>query len=106
MSYPARDPSQRDLGRSGLPKPHASARPTPRARPDMAFLQDEYDPADRRPVTWAAVIVWAIIAALAILGFLLGWLIGSTGFPALLDFIAPTAAQARQLGWVAISEAM
>ena len=46
-----------------------------------------------------------VITLLMIIGPIMSWLVMSViDWQAVLDFIAPTAAQARNAGWVAISE--
>ncbi|MFG6082295.1 hypothetical protein ACEUZ9_002940 [Paracoccus litorisediminis] len=56
------------------------------------------------PSAWAWVFVWIGVVSLVAAGFGLGWLIGRIDFRALLDLLAPTAAQVRDTGWIAISE--
>ncbi|MFG6083812.1 hypothetical protein ACEUZ9_000044 [Paracoccus litorisediminis] len=64
------------------------------------------DDLDDLPIAWAWVFVWIGVVALAAAGFGLGWLIGKLDALALLDLLAPTAAQARDTGWIAISEGL
>ncbi|WP_313352795.1 hypothetical protein [Paracoccus sp. (in: a-proteobacteria)] len=56
------------------------------------------------------VLFWicALLFALAALGMslLIGWVSGQVDGQAVLDFVAPTAAQARDTGWVALSEGL
>ena len=61
---------------------------------------------DDLPIVWAWVFVWIGGVALAAAGFGLGWLIGHFDAQALLGLLAPTAAQARDTGWVAMSEGL
>jgi len=61
---------------------------------------------DRKPWAWAGVFLWLGIIALVVAGFALGLLIGQVDTSAALDLLAPTAAQARDAGWVAISEGL
>lgn len=64
-----------------------------------------FDDDDRQPIAWGVVFLWLAIALVLLIGFVLGWLIGSIGsWTDARDFIAPTAAQARDLGWIALSE--
>lgn len=69
------------------------------------FAMGMADEDDRQPIAWGVVFLWLAIALVLLIGFVFGWLIGSIGSWAdARDFIAPTAAQARDLGWVALSE--
>ena len=61
---------------------------------------------DGLPVAWAWVFVWIGVVALAAAGWCLGWLIGQADWGTLLDSLVPTAAQARDKGWVTISEGL
>jgi len=64
------------------------------------------DDAGRKPWAWAGVFLWLGIVVLVAAGFALGLLIGQADVSAALDLIAPTAAQAQDAGWVAISEGL
>ncbi len=61
---------------------------------------------ERMPVAWGLVFVWIGVLALVGLGFVLGLLIGTLDSQALLDVLSPTAAQARDAGWVTLSEGL
>ena len=50
------------------------------------------------------VFLWCGVVVLVGLGVLIGLWLGSLDRQALLDLVAPTAAQARDAGWVALSE--
>ncbi|RDW14410.1 hypothetical protein [Paracoccus thiocyanatus] len=62
------------------------------------------EPDQPRPVSWALVFIWIGVVALVILGVGLGWLVGRMDPQSVMDFLSPTAAQARDAGWVALSE--
>ncbi len=62
------------------------------------------EPDQRRPVSWAVVFVWLGAVLLVILGVGIGVLLGQIDWGAVLDVVAPTAVQAREAGWVALSE--
>jgi len=64
------------------------------------------DDEGRKPWAWAGVFLWLGIVMLVAAGFVLGLLIGQIDPSAALDFLAPTAAQARDAGWVAIAEGL
>jgi len=66
----------------------------------------EDDDEDSKPWAWAGVFLWLGIVALVALGFALGLMIGRIDDSAVLDFLAPTAAQARDTGWAAIAEGL
>lgn len=69
---------------------------------DMTAEEDQ--DRDRTPFAWALVFLWIGVVVLVGLGFTLGLWLGALDGQALLDFAAPTAAQARDAGWVALSE--
>lgn len=62
--------------------------------------------AERSPDAWAAVFVWVGAVVLILLGFALGWIIGTLDTRAVLDLLSPTAVQAREAGWVSLSEGL
>ncbi|QFQ87336.1 hypothetical protein F8A10_07805 [Paracoccus kondratievae] len=74
-----------------------------RPLPDNEFF-DSADAEIAEPRLWAKAPFW--IAFLALAGFVAGLLIGHIDQRAAIDFLAPTAAQARDAGWVTISEAL
>ncbi|MFC3568384.1 hypothetical protein [Paracoccus simplex] len=65
-----------------------------------------FDDEDRRPVAWAALFIWLGVVVLVLIGLGLGWVVGAVDAQDMLDFLSPTAAQAREAGWVAISEGL
>jgi len=97
--------------RSALDRPHPYHR-----RDDLIRILGvpearQFDPQDdeaegRKPWAWVGVFLWLGIVALVLAGFALGLLIGRIDASAALDFLAPTAAQARDAGWVAIAEGL
>ena len=69
------------------------------------FAAGIWDQDDRRPIAWGVVFLWLAIVLVLLVGFVFGWLIGSMwNWVEVADFVAPTAAQARDMGWVALSE--
>ena len=81
------------------------SQPEPRVRASGAHPQPYIPPLDddygrELPMTGVLGVILLIIfstVALYLIGRSLPW-------PAILDFIAPTAAQARNAGWVALTE--
>lgn len=69
-----------------------------------AIAAEEGQDQDRTPAAWAMVFLWIGVVVLVGLGVLIGLWLGSLDRQALLDLVAPTAAQARDAGWVALSE--
>jgi len=69
------------------------------------FAAGIWDEDERRPIAWGVVFLWLAIVLVLLVGFVFGWLIGSMwNWVEVADFVAPTAAQARDMGWVALSE--
>ncbi|WP_288951550.1 hypothetical protein [uncultured Paracoccus sp.] len=64
------------------------------------------DDAGRLPIAWVNLLIWLCVVVLVLIGFVLGWSAAAVDWRDVLDFIAPTAAQARDAGWVTISEAL
>ncbi|WP_287882707.1 MULTISPECIES: hypothetical protein [Paracoccus] len=60
----------------------------------------------RRPIAWGAVFIWIWVVAVVLFGLGLGWMIGQLDGKAMLDLLSPTAVQAREAGWVSISEGL
>lgn len=59
---------------------------------------------DRRPIAWGVVFIWIGVLVLKLAGMGLGLLVGRLDGQAVLDLLSPTAVQAREAGWVALSE--
>lgn len=74
--------------------------------PEARQINPQDDDEGRKPWAWAGVFLWLGMLALVVVGFALGLLIGRIDTSAPLDFLAPTAAQARDAGWVAIAEGL
>lgn len=53
---------------------------------------------------WAGALLGALVALA--LALLIGWAAGQVDGQAVQDFVSPTAAQARDTGWVALSEGL
>ena len=79
--------------------PHPAVPGRERRQPDQPVATPE-----RRPVAWAIAFTWVAIVLLTLAGFALGSVIGRVDWSGALDFVAPTAAQVRDGGWVALSE--
>ncbi|UFS64371.1 hypothetical protein LO749_09340 [Paracoccus denitrificans] len=60
----------------------------------------------RRPIAWGAVFIWIWVVAVVLFGLGLGWMIGQLDGKTMLDLLSPTAVQAREAGWVSISEGL
>ncbi|WP_104492001.1 hypothetical protein [Paracoccus denitrificans] len=60
----------------------------------------------RRPIAWGAVFIWIWVVAVVLFGLGLGWMIGQLDGKAMLYLLSPTAVQAREAGWVVLSEGM
>lgn len=58
----------------------------------------------RRPIAWGAVFIWIWVVAVVLFGLGLGWMIGQLDGKTMLDLLSPTAVQAREAGWVSLSE--
>lgn len=60
----------------------------------------------RRPIAWGAVFIWIWVVAVVLFGLGLGWMIGQLDGKTMLDLLSPTAVQAREVGWVSLSEGL
>ncbi|MDK8871515.1 hypothetical protein [Paracoccus sp. SSJ] len=60
----------------------------------------------RRPIAWGAVFIWIWVVAVVLFGLGLGWMIGQLDGKTMLDLLSPTAVQAREAGWVSLSEGL
>lgn len=56
------------------------------------------------PFIGLLTIILIVAAVCLTVGLTLGWLVWGSDPQAMIDFVAPTAAQAREQGWVNISE--
>ncbi|WJS86730.1 hypothetical protein [Paracoccus sp. TOH] len=72
--------------------------------PTDSLARSIFDDEERRPVAWAGLFIWLGVAVLVLIGFALGLAVGATDWRDALDFLSPTAAQARDAGWVSIAE--
>ncbi len=84
-----------------------------RGIPVIPFIADSPTSARQSghlPMVWRIVLFWvgALLAALVALALalLIGWAAGQVDGQAVQDFVSPTAAQARDTGWVALSEGL
>ncbi len=69
----------------------------------VSAYQPGHLPMVRRIVLfWAGALLGALVALA--LALLIGWVAGQVDWQAVQDFVSPTAAQARDTGWVALSE--
>lgn len=61
---------------------------------------------ERQSLPIVGLLTIAVIIAIVCLtaGFTTGWMVGKGQAQTIIDLIAPTAAQAREQGWVNISE--
>lgn len=95
------DDPVRPLGVFGRPMANAAWQ---RDELVAAIAAEEGQDSDRTPAAWAMVFLWCGVVVLVGMGVLIGLWLGSLDRQALLDLIAPTAAQARDVGWAALSE--
>ena len=65
-----------------------------------------YQNPERKPTAWAVILILGMATILLLVALAAVWATSAINWPALLDFIAPTAADARDNGWEAIVESM
>lgn len=82
----------------------------PGSVPVYAYAVDDFqtqiDTDKGLPWAWAVFFISIGIVLLVLIGFILGQLLGLLDWRSVADFIAPTAAQARDTGWVALTEGL